>query len=184
MNSHIVVVVPVPPRDILRVDALSTTWRHFPHYMTMFMHHIVGAVNLIDTLRDGARDHTTSSSSTKPSTSSTPPHDPPPHSPPHKSVVASTDNPSTYNPPPPPPPPPSISPPMCPNLYPRPILLLPLFLCLCHHSLSIVFLLVHNCHHPSTPLFFLFLHMCHKLLMLWTLWSHRVLLMHIFMIFI
>jgi hypothetical protein len=49
MTSHR--VVPVPPRDILRVEDLSTTWRHFPHDMTMLMHHIVGVINLIDTLR-------------------------------------------------------------------------------------------------------------------------------------
>jgi hypothetical protein len=49
MTSH--EVVHVPPRDILQVEELSTTWRCFPRDMTMLMHHIVCVVNLIDTLR-------------------------------------------------------------------------------------------------------------------------------------
>jgi hypothetical protein len=89
MTSHR--VVPAPPRDILWVEDLSTTWRHFPRDMMMLMHHIVGVINLIDMLRGGAHDPTTSSSSTEPSTSSTPPHGPPPppDSPPHESAATS-----------------------------------------------------------------------------------------------
>jgi hypothetical protein len=94
-------VVLVPPRDILQVKALSTTWRHLPRDMTMLMRHIVGVVNLINLLRAGAHDHTTSSSSAEPSTSSTPPHDPS-HPPLHDLTATSNDSPSTSDPPPPP----------------------------------------------------------------------------------
>jgi hypothetical protein len=100
MTRHIVVLV--PPRDILRIEEISTTWRCLPHDMMMLMCHIFGAFNLIDMLRDGAHDHTTSSSSIEPSTSSTPPHDPssPPDSPPHGLTASSSVHPSTSNPPP------------------------------------------------------------------------------------
>jgi len=96
-------VVPVPPRDILRVEGLSTTWRCLPCDMMMLMHHIFGVINLIHTLRDGAHDPTTSSSSAKSSTSFAPPHGPPssPDSPPHESIATSIDHPSTYDDPPP-----------------------------------------------------------------------------------
>jgi hypothetical protein len=62
--------VPTPIRDILHVEHISTTWRCFPRDMMMLMCHIVGSINLIDMLRGGAHDPTTSSSSTEPSTSS------------------------------------------------------------------------------------------------------------------
>jgi len=87
-------VVHEPHRDILWVEELSTIWRCFPRDMRMLMHHIVSVINLIDMLRGGSHDPTTSSSSVEPSTSSTPPHSPPyppSNSPLHESVAASTD---------------------------------------------------------------------------------------------
>jgi hypothetical protein len=76
--------------ETLRVEDLSTIWRHFPRDMIMLMHHIFDVFNLIVTLRVFFHDPSTYSSST----SSTPPYGPPPpppDSPPHESVAPSID---------------------------------------------------------------------------------------------
>jgi hypothetical protein len=97
MTSHGVVLI--PPIYTLQVEALSTTWNNFPHDMKILMRNIIGVVNLIDTLRDGAHDHTTYKLSVETSTPSTPPHDPPPpsDSPPHESDETSIDHPSSFS---------------------------------------------------------------------------------------
>jgi hypothetical protein len=58
MTSH--GVVPTPIKGILQEGDISRIHRIFPRDMTFLMHHIVGAINLIETLRCDTHDPTPS----------------------------------------------------------------------------------------------------------------------------
>jgi hypothetical protein len=78
-GSHGVVLALV--QDILRVPEMSMIWKTLPRGMTSMIHHIFGAINLIDILRDHSHvshDSTPSNSSPNRFASSTLPHGPPP----------------------------------------------------------------------------------------------------------